>query len=166
MSIQTLTKRQHGRRSHLYGTFRGKLRAHRPIPRLPTTRLRNSISSSTIQRAHITAEAAAVKVKRAIDRVVTVTVTSTQAGASKVRLELWVSQVPDEWQVHTRSVYGLLFREAVYGNVDPFCATLTCCNLGWVSIFSHPSPSTASSAYPTWRAGVVFFIFFFFTRLG
>ena len=117
MSIQTLTRRQHGRRSHLYGMFRGWLRGHRPTHRLPTTRLRNSILSSTIQRAHITAEAAAVKVKRAIDRVVTLTATSTQAGASKARRDLWVSQAPDERLVQTRSVYGLQSREAVHGNV-------------------------------------------------
>lgn len=73
--------------------FRVKLRGHQPILRLRITRRRNNSLSSTIPRAPITAEAVAVKVKRATDQVVTVTITSTQAGASKVRLDLWVSQV-------------------------------------------------------------------------
>ena len=73
--------------------FRVKLRGHLPILRLRMTRRHNNNLSSTIQRAPITTEPVAVKVKRATDRVVTVTITSTQAGASKVRLDLWVSQV-------------------------------------------------------------------------
>ena len=164
MSIQTLTRRQHGRRSHLYGTFRAKPRGHRPTPRLPTTRLRNSISSSTIQRAPIIAEAAAAKVKRAIDRVATVTATSTRAGASRIRRVLWVSRAPDEWLVQTWSVYGLQApRNCIWHCLIPFSATLTCCK-PWLGVPSFSPPihllETASSAYPTWRAGVVFFFFF------
>lgn len=73
--------------------FRVKLRAYPPTHRLRTTRRHSSNSISIIQQARITAEAAAVKVKRAIDPAVTLTATSTQAGASKVPQDLWASRV-------------------------------------------------------------------------
>ena len=79
--------------------FKVKPRGHQPIHRLRITRRRNNSLNSIIQRAHITAEEVAVTVKRATDPVVTVTVTSTQAGASKVHLDLWVSQVQAKWEV-------------------------------------------------------------------
>ena len=92
-STQTLTRRQRGRRSHRYGTSRVKFRGCQPIRRLRTTRRRNSSLNSTTQRAPITAGAAAAKAKRAIDPAATVIVTSTPAGASKVRRDPWASPV-------------------------------------------------------------------------
>lgn len=158
-SIQILIKRQHGRRSHQYGMSRVKLRGHQPIHRLQTTHRRNNISSSIIQRAHITAEAVAVKAKRATDRVVTVTITSTQVGASKVRLDFWVSQVQAKWQVQTRSVSWLPSRQAVYGTVEHF-AQFGILYLGGF-FASYLLSSTASSAYPP-HGGRAFLFF----RLG
>lgn len=74
--------------------FRVKPRAYPPTHQRRTTRRHNSNSSSTTQQARTTAEAVAAKAKRVIDQVATLTVTSTQAGASMVPRDPWESQVP------------------------------------------------------------------------
>lgn len=162
MSTQTLTKRQHGRRSHRYGMFRVKLRGHQPIHPLRTTRRRNPSLSSTIQQARIIAEAVAVKAKRATDQVVTVTITSTQAGASKVRLDLWVSRVQAERRVQTRSALLAAFSSGylIYGIGDGVA------QLGILHLDDFPPsflltyflPSTASFGIPHTAGGRSFFL--------
>lgn len=121
MSTQTLTKLQHGQKSHRYGMFRVKLKGHQRIHLLRITRRRNSSLNLIIHRARTIAEAVAAKVKRATDRVATATITSTPAGASKVRLDLWVSRVQAKRRLQTRSVFlALPLRVATYGIGNSF----------------------------------------------
>ena len=75
---------------------RAKRRGRQPIRPRPTTRRHNSCLSSITHQAPITAGAVPARVKRATDRMVTLTITSTPAGASKARPGLWVSQVQAE----------------------------------------------------------------------
>ena len=126
--------------------FRVKLRGHPPIHQPRITHRHNSISSSIIRQARITAGAVAVKVKRAIDQGVTLTVTSTRAGASKVLQDLWVSQV------QAKSVVWLPSRrEAMYGIVDHLAHLGILHPGGFLPSFTYIS---SSSTYPTWPAGV------------
>ena len=96
MSTQILTKRRHGQRSRPYGMFRAKRRGRQPIHPRQTIRRHNSCLTSITHQAPITAGAVPARVKRATDRMVTRTITSTRAGASKVRLGPWVSRVQAE----------------------------------------------------------------------
>ena len=106
MSTPTLTKRRHGQRSRRYGMFRAKRRDHQRIHPRQTTRRHNSLLTSTTHQAPITAGAVPARVKRATGRMVTFTVTSTLAGASKARLGPWVSRVQAEHRyLSTRTTF-------------------------------------------------------------
>ena len=72
--------------------FRAKRRGPQLIHLRQTTRRRNSHLSSTTRQAPITAGAVPARVKRATDPMVTFTITSIPAGASKARLGPWVSR--------------------------------------------------------------------------
>ena len=98
--------------------FKVKLKGRQPIHPLQTIR-RSTNSSSIIHQAPITAEAAPVRAKRATDRMATLTITSTQAGASKVRPGPWASRVQAERRpVQTRSgILRVPFRDGSVGHL-------------------------------------------------